>query len=732
MSIFPRPLKKVLDKIIPFSQEDKIPTFNLGTGTADNTTYLRGDGTWSTVSAGGGIKSGTATAAVTDVYTTTITGVTSYTTNDAYIIKFNTNNVNGATLNINSIGAVSLVKNNDVILTGGDIRVGQEFLVIYDGTNFQMIGIKPNQMFAFVTNADSVTINKGQPVYAFGAVGDRMSVKLAANTSDATSAKTVGLVFSSSIAANGTGFIITQGVIQNLNTSMYSPGDTLYVGATAGTLTSTKPYAPNHLVYAGIVERANAGNGQIYVRVQNGYELDEIHDVDLITTPPVNGNVLGYNGSLWVPITPSSSITVGTTPIASGTVGRILFQGAGNVVGQDSALFWDNTNKRLGVGANGNSPSSVLFVRSNTSTAHDVLTLQNGFYGDHLFRVRDNATASAASTCSVFVGGRLYGGNNTTSGRDFDLGGFGLGTSYGENSSNAVWLNNQGNIGDLSGSSVISVTSNVYVNNQVTKKYKFETVSGHFGIGNVGTLGARLDVRAQGALSTDIAFRVRNSADSANLFYTQGNGTTGLPWGDSFLFQYGDTGFGASILKNGQYGTEIRINQFSAIPTVVSDLGFRTTGTITLGLTAQNTTYRITSQNGSGTEIDHVLLTQGQNQTRKASILFRTNYSSGISYDTARLQVETYTANSVDRTKFNFWATDGGFSTAPTIRASITCRSNLLLGTPTEDIADSNTIYIPNGTAPTTSIAGGGKLYVEGGALKYRGSSGTITTIALA
>jgi hypothetical protein len=395
MSIFPRPLKRVLGKIIPFSKEDKVPTFNLGSGTADSTTFLRGDGTWSVpAGGGGGMKSGTATASVTDVYTTTITGVTSYTTNDSYIIKFNTNNVNGATLNINSIGAVDLVKNNNVPIVGGDISVGQEFLVVYDGTNFQMIGIKPNQMFAFVTNADSVTINKGQPVYAFGAAGDRMSVKLAANTSDATSAKTVGLVFSSSIAANGTGFIITQGVIQNLNTSMYSPGATLYVGATAGTLTSTKPYAPNHLVYAGIVERANAGNGQIYVRVQNGYELDEIHDVDLITTPPVNGNVLGYNGSLWVPITPSSSITVGTTPIASGTVGRILFQNGGNVVGQDSALFWDNTNKRLGIGATP-STSVRLDVRAQGALSTDIA-----------FRVRnsaDTATLTEIQGTGAFI-----------------------------------------------------------------------------------------------------------------------------------------------------------------------------------------------------------------------------------------------------------------------------------------------------------------------------------------
>jgi hypothetical protein len=93
--------------------------------------------------------------------------------------------------------------------------------------------------------------------------------------------------------------VITVGQLQGVDTSAYNEGDTLYLGSTAGSWTATKPYAPNHLVYLGIVEKANA-NGEIYVRVQNGYELDEIHDVDLITTPPVNGDVLTYNGSLWV------------------------------------------------------------------------------------------------------------------------------------------------------------------------------------------------------------------------------------------------------------------------------------------------------------------------------------------------------------------------------------------------------------------------------------------------
>ena len=156
-------------------------------------------------------------------------------------------------------------------------------------------------LHAFVHNADSVTITKGQAVYLFGASGNKASVKLANNTSDATSAKTFGLA-AEDITSGQNGFITVQGVLDGLNTGAYTAGDTLYLGATAGSLTSVKPYAPNHLVYIGVVEKANNGNGQIYVRVQNGYELDEIHDVDLITTPPVNNDLLVYTtgaNSLW-------------------------------------------------------------------------------------------------------------------------------------------------------------------------------------------------------------------------------------------------------------------------------------------------------------------------------------------------------------------------------------------------------------------------------------------------
>lgn len=157
-------------------------------------------------------------------------------------------------------------------------------------------------MHALVHNAEAVTINKGEVVYLFSASGNKASVKLAYNTSDATSAKTFGIA-AEDIGAGQNGFVTCQGVLDGLNTGMYTAGDTLYLGATAGSLTNVKPYAPNHLVYIGIVEKANAGNGQIYVRVQNGYELNEIHDVDLISTPPADGDVLKYElaTGLWKP-----------------------------------------------------------------------------------------------------------------------------------------------------------------------------------------------------------------------------------------------------------------------------------------------------------------------------------------------------------------------------------------------------------------------------------------------
>jgi hypothetical protein len=177
---------------------------------------------------------------------------------------------------------------------------------------------------ALVTNAEAITITKGQPVYLFSATGDRASVKLAYNTSDATSAKTFGIA-AENITAGATGLVRCVGVLEGLNLGTYTAGDTLYLGATAGTLTATKPAAPNHLVYVGLVERANNGNGLLYVRVQNGYELDEIHDVQI--TSPANGNLLirDQTNSLWK----NANLTAGTGISVTNAAGSITVANTG-------------------------------------------------------------------------------------------------------------------------------------------------------------------------------------------------------------------------------------------------------------------------------------------------------------------------------------------------------------------------------------------------------------------
>jgi hypothetical protein len=165
-----------------------------------------------------------------------------------------------------------------------------------------------SMLVAYVRNAEATTLNKGEVVYLFGATGNRASVKRASNVADSSSSKTIGLV-AESIGANQNGFIITQGVIDGLSLgSPYAEGDSVYLDTTPGAFTRVKPTQPDHIVFIGVVERANPGNGQMYIRPQNGFELDELHDV-LITSPQNNQTILWNSATtLWV----NSTLSIGT------------------------------------------------------------------------------------------------------------------------------------------------------------------------------------------------------------------------------------------------------------------------------------------------------------------------------------------------------------------------------------------------------------------------------------
>jgi hypothetical protein len=176
-----------------------------------------------------------------------------------------------------------------------------------------------------VRNQTGATLTKGTVVYISGATGNKALVSKAIATSDATSAQTYGVI-TTDLANNANGFVTIVGALTNLNTSAFTEGVQLYLSATtAGAYTSTKQYAPNHLVYVGVVTRSHPTQGSIEVKIQNGYEMDELHNVSAQT--PSNGNVLIWNATtqLWE----SAGISAGTGISVTNGAGSITVNNTG-------------------------------------------------------------------------------------------------------------------------------------------------------------------------------------------------------------------------------------------------------------------------------------------------------------------------------------------------------------------------------------------------------------------
>lgn len=172
----------------------------------------------------------------------------------------------------------------DLILKGGNVtlQVGQEEVVrVVNKTG------------------DDLLEENYQAVYISGAQGQRLKVDLALAVTDATSAGTIGLV-TETILDNEEGFITSAGLVRKIDTTgdlqgeTWADGDVLYLSPTvAGNITNVKPIAPEHTVIIGFVVYAHAINGKIYVKVDNGYELNELHNV--LITAVADKNTLVYD-----------------------------------------------------------------------------------------------------------------------------------------------------------------------------------------------------------------------------------------------------------------------------------------------------------------------------------------------------------------------------------------------------------------------------------------------------
>jgi hypothetical protein len=143
-------------------------------------------------------------------------------------------------------------------------------------------------------NDQGTTIYKGQPVFINGANGANALIQIASNTGERTSSKTIGLLVQN-ISANEFGYVITEGLLEGFNTSAGNAGDPMWLGPSGNIIygLDNKPYGNNHLVSLGIVLRSNNNNGKVYVKVQNGFEIDELHRV--YAKNALNNDTLFYN-----------------------------------------------------------------------------------------------------------------------------------------------------------------------------------------------------------------------------------------------------------------------------------------------------------------------------------------------------------------------------------------------------------------------------------------------------
>ena len=274
---------------------------------------------------------------------------------------------NFVNLNTDKIESITSADGSVVITPTGTAR---DLSVAISGSTTNVV--------VLVRNTTGATLTKGTAVYISGATGQISTVSKALATGDSTSAQTLGLI-SADIANNTNGYVTVIGLITNINTSAYTDGAQLYLsGVTAGTLTATKPYAPIHLVYVAVVEYAHATQGKLFVKVQNGYEMDELHNVS--AQSPTTGQTLVYNASnsLWEKNTVSLTAGVnGVLPTANGgtnltsfTSGGVVYASSSSVLATGSALTFDGTTQTIET-AYGN--SSFRLQRASVASQYALL-----------------------------------------------------------------------------------------------------------------------------------------------------------------------------------------------------------------------------------------------------------------------------------------------------------------------------------------------------------------------
>lgn len=245
----------------------------------------------------------------------------------------------------------------DVGLKGGNVtlQVGMEIVTL-------------------VKNADNAGLTNGHVVYIVGSSGANLLVRDAQADLEATAEHILGVMTESATGGNKA-YCTTFGIVHEVDTSALTEGAPVYLSPTvAGGLTSTEPTAPLERVVIGVCIRSHATQGVLFVNVDDGMDIGELHDV--LVTSPIVGQALTWSGSVWtnryIPIQQAFSYT-GTLTVYTGK-SRFPITREGTIAHLQATLGTAAAGSGVGLRINVNGVSAgTLTIPAGSNTASTTL-----------------------------------------------------------------------------------------------------------------------------------------------------------------------------------------------------------------------------------------------------------------------------------------------------------------------------------------------------------------------